>query len=221
MANLQVIDGASATKYIKETGAGTNGDPFVPSVIIDSGTITLPTGASTAAKQPALGTAGTASADVLTVQGIASMTPLIAKIDQTTPGTTNATSLAQIGSTTVAANNGAPTAGTQRVTIADINVGDYETVAASATDQILGPTGAAGDYLAGLLIVPATTSPGAVSIKDGNGSGITVFTGGASSVVALVPFFVPLGIVAINATTPGWKVTTGTNVSAIGVGNFT
>lgn len=36
----------------------------------------LPTGASTAAKQPALGTAGTASTDVITVQGIASMTPL-------------------------------------------------------------------------------------------------------------------------------------------------
>jgi hypothetical protein len=36
----------------------------------------LPSGASTAAKQPALGTAGTASADVLTVQGIASMTAL-------------------------------------------------------------------------------------------------------------------------------------------------
>jgi hypothetical protein len=41
-----------------------------------SGTVSLPTGAATAAKQPALGTAGTASADVITVQGIASMTPL-------------------------------------------------------------------------------------------------------------------------------------------------
>jgi len=39
----------------------------------------LPSGASTAAKQPALGTAGTASADVITVQGIASMTAL--KVD--------------------------------------------------------------------------------------------------------------------------------------------
>lgn len=37
----------------------------------------LPTGAATAAKQPALGTAGTASSDVLTVQGITSMTPLL------------------------------------------------------------------------------------------------------------------------------------------------
>lgn len=47
-----------------------------------SGTISLPTGAATAAKQPALGTAGAASADVITVQGIASMTPLLAN-----PGT--------------------------------------------------------------------------------------------------------------------------------------
>jgi hypothetical protein len=39
----------------------------------------LPTGASTAAKQPALGTAGSASADVLSVQGVASMTAL--KVD--------------------------------------------------------------------------------------------------------------------------------------------
>ena len=44
-----------------------------------SGAISLPTGASTSAKQPALGIAGTASADVITVQGITSMTPL--KVD--------------------------------------------------------------------------------------------------------------------------------------------
>lgn len=44
-----------------------------------SGTVSLPTGASTAAKQPALGTAGSASTDVITVQGITSMTAL--KVD--------------------------------------------------------------------------------------------------------------------------------------------
>lgn len=44
-----------------------------------SGTVSLPTGASTSTKQPALGTAGTASSDVITVQGIASMTAL--KVD--------------------------------------------------------------------------------------------------------------------------------------------
>lgn len=112
--------------------------------------------------------------------------------------------------------SGSATIGTVR--IADISNAEYETVAASATDQVLGATGATSDYLAGLLIVPATTSPGAVSIKDGSGSGITVFTGGASSVSNLVPFFVPLGI---KSTGGAWKVTTGTNVSVIASGNFT
>lgn len=48
-----------------------------------SGTISLPTGASTAAKQPALGTAGSASTDVISVQGIASMTPLLVSLSGT------------------------------------------------------------------------------------------------------------------------------------------
>lgn len=44
---------------------------------VSAASLPLPTGAATAAKQPALGTAGTASADVLSVQGIASMTALV------------------------------------------------------------------------------------------------------------------------------------------------
>lgn len=110
---------------------------------------------------------------------------------------------------------GAATIG--KVSLVDISNGEYETVAAGQTAQVLGGTGAIGDYLAGVLIVPATTSPGAVSIKDGAGGDITVFTGGASSVSNLVPFFVPLGIKSLAGA---WKVTTGANVSAIGVGNF-
>lgn len=46
---------------------------------VSAASLPLPTGASTSAKQPALGTAGTPSADVLTVQGDTSMTPL--KVD--------------------------------------------------------------------------------------------------------------------------------------------
>ena len=97
-------------------------------------------------------------------------------------------------------------------------VTEYETVAASQTDQTLGSTGAAGDILAGLLIVPATTSPGAVSIKDGSGTGITVFTGGATSVSNLAPFFVPIGAASASGA---WKITTGANVSVLAVGDFT
>jgi hypothetical protein len=103
------------------------------------------------------------------------------------------------------------------VTIADSALSEYETVAASATDQALGATGASGDYLSGVLIVPASTSPGAVSIKDGAGAAITIFTGGATSVSNLVPFFVPLGIKSMAGP---WKLSTGANVSALASGNF-
>ncbi len=94
---------------------------------------------------------------------------------------------------------------------------EYETVAASQTAQALGATGAAGDLLNGLLVIPATTSPGAVTILD-NAISIPVFIGGASSVSTLIPFFIPLGIKSVSGA---WKVTTGTNVSVIGVGDFT
>lgn len=95
----------------------------------------------------------------------------------------------------------------------------YETVAASQTAQVLGATGAVGDYLAGLLIVPATTAAGNISIIDGNGSNISVFVTG--TLADLTPIYLPLGIKCVNATTPGWKVTTGANVSVIAMGSFT
>ena len=93
----------------------------------------------------------------------------------------------------------------------------YETVAAGQTAQVLGSgLGATGDYIAGVLVIPATMSPGNVILLDG-GTTITIFTGGASSVSNLVPFYVPLGMVSQNGS---WKVTTGTNVSCIGMGAF-
>jgi hypothetical protein len=136
------------------------------------------------------------------------------------------------GQAGVAAGAGAVGATVPRVTLASDDPAvaalqrfsqavEYETVAASQTDQVLGASGAQGDYLSGLLVVPASTSPGNVLIQDGNGSDITVFTGGASSVSNLVPFFVPLGLTAVNGTSAGWKVTTGASVSVIASGNFT
>lgn len=107
--NVPVKDGAGSDAYLKATGAGSDVDPYIPiHAATQSGTWTvqpgntanttawkvdgsavtqpvsasslpLPTGAATAAKQPALGAAGTASSDVITVQGITSMTPL--KVD--------------------------------------------------------------------------------------------------------------------------------------------
>lgn len=94
---------------------------------------------------------------------------------------------------------------------------EYETVAASQTAQVLGATGAAGDYIAGVLVVPATTSPGNVLLLD-DATSITIFTGGATSVADLTPFYIPLGLKSVSGA---WKLTTGANVSCIGIGEFT
>lgn len=55
--------------------------------------------------------------------GLIAGTALVGKVglDQTTPGTTNAVSLAQIGATTVSTGNGVAGAGVQRVTVASDN----------------------------------------------------------------------------------------------------
>ncbi len=101
--------------------------------------------------------------------------------------------------------------------LTNFGAGEYETVAASQTAQVIGTTGAIGDYISGILVIPATTSPGNVLLLD-NATSITVFVGGASSVSNLVPFFIPLGMISVSGA---WKITTGASVSCIGIGNFT
>ncbi len=95
--------------------------------------------------------------------------------------------------------------------------GDYETVAASQTAQVLGATGATGDFISHVLVIPASVNPGNVILLD-NATAITIFAGGSSSVSNLVPFAIPLNMVSVSGA---WKLTTGANVSAIGVGSFT
>lgn len=93
-------------------------------------------------------------------------------------------------------------------------------VAASASATQLGSTGAVGDNLDGLLIIPATAAAGAVSVLwDGTNTRQVFAGGGTTALPTLAPFYVPLGFVSGNSG--GFKVTTGTNVSVIGVGNFT
>jgi hypothetical protein len=94
---------------------------------------------------------------------------------------------------------------------------EYEVVLASQTAQVIGATGATGDYIAGILVTPATTSPGVVTLLD-NATSIPLFVGGASSIATLHPFMIPLGIKSVSGA---WKITTGANVSCVAMGNFT
>jgi hypothetical protein len=89
----------------------------------------------------------------------------------------------------------------------------YEHVAFSQTDQILGTTGAAGDYLHRLIVSIGTSATGTVVITDG------------AFVHGLVRANTPIGTYSIEFNTKsqstGWKVTTGAGAEVLAMGNFT
>jgi hypothetical protein len=92
---------------------------------------------------------------------------------------------------------------------------EYETVAASQTDQVLGNVGAIGDRLETLIISVVTAATSTVSIKDGSGSSITLLTGAATVVPGVYP--VNLGIYS---TVGAWSVTTGAGATVLAIGRF-
>lgn len=93
----------------------------------------------------------------------------------------------------------------------------YETVAAGQASQILGNTGAVGDYLERLIVSVSAAATGTVDLIDGNGAAIPITA--ANTPIGV--YVVELRIRARNPTTPGWKVTTGAGATVIGIGQFT
>ena len=96
---------------------------------------------------------------------------------------------------------------------------DYETVAASQTDQILGPNGGVGDLLERLIITVGTAASAAVSIKDGGGSAIPILPNSPGGGVGV--YVVDVGARCLSGQAPGWKVTTGAGSTVLAVGRFT
>ena len=116
------------------------------------------------------------------------------------------------GQTGVAGGAGAVGATTQRVISAGL---DYETVAASQTAQVLGATGATGDYLSHVVLQPTTTAAGTMTILD-NATVIFTFTTGTLS--DLRPITIPINATSVSGA---WKITTGANETATAFGDFT
>ena len=90
----------------------------------------------------------------------------------------------------------------------------FETVAVSQTGQVLGGTGATGDYLHRVIINVIAAATGDVTIIDGSTS-IVISTGAAT---------LPLGANSVECNmrsrTGPWSVTTGAGATVIGVGIF-
>lgn len=88
----------------------------------------------------------------------------------------------------------------------------YETVAASQTAQVLGGTGATGDYLHRLIVTVSTSLTGTVTILDNVTS------------IPIVPASTPVGVYSIEmnmrSSSGAWKVTTGAGASVVAVGIF-
>lgn len=125
-------------------------------------------------------------------------------------------SFAERVSTVPAGSSGAPSSPTNPVPVDAYAPGaGYETVAASATAQALGATGAIGDYLDHVLILVATAATGTVTIKDG------------ATTVAVFPNSPGGGIGAYDlpiharSVVGAWTITTGAGASAVGFGKFT
>lgn len=100
------VDGSATTQPVSGTVSISNLPGTQP---VSAASLPLPTGAATVAKQPALGTAGAPASDVLSVQGIASMTAF--KVDgsavtQPVSGTVTANAGTNLNTSTLALEAG-------------------------------------------------------------------------------------------------------------------
>lgn len=148
-----------------------------------SGTVSLPTGAATAAKQPALGTAGSASADVITVQGVASMTPVAVSqsgtwaLSTVTTVTTvsTVTSLSQWAGNAIDTNSGNKSAGTLRVVLAtdQPQLTNALKVDGSGVTQPVSGTVTANAGTGTFTVSGAVTQSGTWTIQPGNTANTT------------------------------------------------
>lgn len=95
--------------------------------------------------------------------------------------------------------------------------GGFRAVAPGANTQVLGTTGAAGDFLGQLICVVNTPASAQVQIKNGTGAAVTVYpniaTGGVPGT-----YVIPIGL---RSTLGAWQVTTGAGVEVIACGSFT
>lgn len=122
-------------------------------------------------------------------------------------GTPGVVTLAGVGGGAATAANPAP--------VVSYAPGEYQSVAVSQTDKVLGPVGAVGDYIEGLLCTVATAATSGVLIQDGNDTAIPVLP---DNVAAVGSYFLP--ILATSRSGP-WSVTTGAGVTVLATGRFT
>ena len=91
----------------------------------------------------------------------------------------------------------------------------YEHINASSTAQVLGGTGAIGDYIHRLACTVSTAATGNVIILDGSGMSHTILP--ALPGGGIGQYDIELNIVSVSGA---WKITTGAGVEVLAVGIF-
>lgn len=101
-------------------------------------------------------------------------------------------------------------------TLQPVEIGghQYEYVAASQANQVLGTAGASGDFLARLIVMTTTEATAQVDIKDGAGTAIRVHNTAGVNIGTEV---IELGIRSVNGP---WQITTGAGVAVLAIGQF-
>jgi hypothetical protein len=195
---------------------------------VSNASLPLPTGAATSAKQPALGTAGTASTDVITVQGIAS-------------GTAQAVSVASLplptGAATLAKQPALGTAGTAStdvITVQGIAGATAQSVTAAQTGTWTVQPGNTANTTAWKVDGSAVTQPtsssqaGTWTVQPGNTANTTAWKVDGSAVtqpVSNATLPLPTGAStnagSSNFATAQVSVTTGnTTIATLRAGRF-
>ncbi len=92
---------------------------------------------------------------------------------------------------------------------------EYETIAASQTDQVMGTNGAVGDLLARLVCDVNTAATSAVAIQDGTDTAINMLENNVGAGVGV--YVIEIGALS---RTGSWQITTGAGVTCMAIGRF-
>lgn len=158
---------------------------------ISAAALPLPTGAATAAKQPALGTAGTASTDVITIQGIASMVALKTDSSATTQPISGTVAVSTV--TSVATINGKTPITLVR------NVYSSTNVTTGAYVQLIASTAAVINKIQ-IFDSSGQTLALAFGAAASEVNKIYIFPGGNGDVDMAIPAGTRVSVIAISAT---------------------
>jgi hypothetical protein len=211
------VDGSGTALPV--SGPLTDVELRASAVPVSAASLPLPTGAATAAKQPALGTAGSPSADVISVQGVGGGTPIpiSGTVTRTPSGTQTITGTVDTELPTAAALSDSmglaptvPAVGAYAIAI-DGSVARRVRCSTSGNLFVEGP-GAAGAALTGRpvavafanggnAVIPAVDTSGRVSItnnriaRTAHLSSATLPAAGAFT--SQTPYTIPEGVVSI------------------------